>query len=144
MMGRRIAALFAGALLGAGTLCAQGVLSGSLESSSIYDVLPGSSYNGFHANNYLKLDYRSAGSFYAGVQAEWYPSPLPGFDPALLEQLNALLEAHPMGPVLIDNGRYFRFRLTRGSYRDYVRQDLYRPDSSLFVVGSLQQFAAKI
>ena len=83
MMGRRIAALFAGALLGAGTLCAQGVLSGSLESSSIYDVLPGSSYNGVHANNYLKLDYRSAGSFYAGVQAEWYPSPLPGFDPAL-------------------------------------------------------------
>ena len=69
---------------------------------------------------------------------------LPGFDPALLEQLNALLEAHPMGPVLIDNGRYFRFRLTRGSYRDYVRQDLYRPDSCLFVVGSLQQFAAKI
>ncbi len=53
MMGRRIAALFAGALLGAGTLCAQGVLSGSLESSSIYDVLPGSAYNGFHATNYL-------------------------------------------------------------------------------------------
>ena len=82
MTSRRIATLFAGALLGAGTLFAQGVLTGSLESSAIYDVLPGSSYNGFHANNYLKLDYTS-GAFSAGVQAEWYPSPLPGFDPAL-------------------------------------------------------------
>ena len=79
---RHIATLLSGALLGAGALCAQGVLSGSLESSSIYDVLPGSSYNGFHSNNYLKLDYRS-GDFSAGLQAEWYPSPLPGFDPAL-------------------------------------------------------------
>ena len=79
----RIAALIAGVLLGAGPLCAQpGVLTGSLESSSIFDVLPGSAYNGFHANNYLKLDY-TYGAFSAGVQAEWYPSPLPGFDPAL-------------------------------------------------------------
>ena len=82
MTARRIAALVAGALLGAGTLCAQQGLTGSLESSSIYDVLPGSAYNGFHSNNYLKLDYTS-GAFSAGVQAEWYPSPLPGFDPAL-------------------------------------------------------------
>lgn len=80
---RSAAALVAGFLLGSAPLCAQGVLSGSLESSSIYDVLPGSAWNGFHSNNYLKLDYRGSGGFYAGLQAEWYPSPLPGFDTAL-------------------------------------------------------------
>lgn len=64
------------------TLRAQGFLdglSGSLESSSIYDVKPESAWHGFHSNNYLKLDY-TKGSFSAGLQAEWYPSPLPGFD----------------------------------------------------------------
>ena len=82
MRNLRTATLLACALLGGGTLSAQGVLTGSVESSSIYDVLPGSAYNGFHSNNYLKLDY-TLGGFSAGVQAEWYPSPLPGFDPAL-------------------------------------------------------------
>lgn len=52
-------------------------LSGSLESNSIYgDDAP---YQGFYSNNYLKLDYRQ-GRFSAGVQGEWYPSPLPGYD----------------------------------------------------------------
>ena len=59
------------------------------------------------------------------------------FDDALLEELNALLARHPMGPVIIDNGRYYRFYIEKGSYREYTRQDLYRPDSCLFVVGSL-------
>ena len=62
---------------------------------------------------------------------------LPNYDNTLLLQLNAMLAAHPMGTVLIDNGRYYRFSLTRASYSDYLRQDLYRPDSCLFVVGSL-------
>ncbi len=62
---------------------------------------------------------------------------LPGFDNALLEQLNELLAAHPMGPVIIDNGRYFQFSLSGADYGKYVQQDLYRPDSCLFVVGSL-------
>ena len=59
-----------------------GHLSGSLESSSLYDDEEDSPYKGFHSNNYLKLDYRK-GRFAAGLQGEWYPSPLPGYDPAL-------------------------------------------------------------
>lgn len=52
-------------------------LSGSLESNSVYgDDTP---YQGFYSNNYLKLDWRQ-GRFSAGVQGEWYPSPLPGYD----------------------------------------------------------------
>ena len=62
---------------------------------------------------------------------------LPGFDAPLLQQLNELLAAHPMCPVIIDNGRYYQFSLSRASYSEYLRQDLYRPDSCLFVVGSL-------
>ena len=62
---------------------------------------------------------------------------LPAFDAPLLQRLNELLAAHPMGPVIIDNGRYYQFSLSRASYSDYLRQDLYRPDSCLFVVGSL-------
>ena len=62
---------------------------------------------------------------------------LPAFDAPLLDRLNGLLAAHPMGTVIIDNGRYARFSLTRASYSEYLRQDLYRPDSCLFVVGSL-------
>ena len=61
---------------------AQGFLSGSLESNSILDDGTVSAYGGFHSNNYLKLDY-SNGRFSAGLQAEWYPSPLPGYDLAL-------------------------------------------------------------
>lgn len=60
----------------------QGRLSGSLESSSIYDDENGSRYQGFHSNNYLRLNYTS-GRFDAGLQAEWYPSPLPGYDLSL-------------------------------------------------------------
>jgi len=82
MTARRTASLAACLLLAAGAAFAQDGLSGSLESSSIYDMLPGSAYNGFHSNNYLKLDY-TRGSVTAGIQAEWYPAPLPGFDPAL-------------------------------------------------------------
>lgn len=64
---------------------------------------------------------------------------LPAFSPDMLEKLNRLLSAHPMGPVLIDNGRYRKFSLSGGNYADYTGQDLYRPDSCLFVVGSVRQ-----
>ena len=57
---------------------AQGTLSGSIESSSIFDPGKGGATDGFHSNNYVKLDYRS-GRFSAGLQGEWYPDPLPGF-----------------------------------------------------------------
>jgi hypothetical protein len=63
---------------------------------------------------------------------------LPGFGPDMLEELNKKLTEHPMCPVIIDNGRYYRFTLSGASYRDYCFQDLYRPDSCLFVVGSLK------
>jgi len=62
---------------------------------------------------------------------------LPGFDETMLQQLDELLAEHPMGTVLIDNGRYSSFSLSRASYSEYLRQDLFRPDSCLFVVGSL-------
>jgi len=62
---------------------------------------------------------------------------LPGYDEYMLEQLNAILKKHPMGPVIIDNGRYSKFSLSRASYQEYIQQDLYRPDSCLFVVGCL-------
>ena len=52
----------------------ESVFSGGIESNSILDV------NGkFHSNNYLKLDF-SRGRFSAGLQAEYYPNPLPGYD----------------------------------------------------------------
>ena len=60
----------------------QGHLSGSLESSSIFDDETGSRYQGFHSNNYLRLNY-TRGRFDSGLQAEWYPSPLPGYDLSL-------------------------------------------------------------
>ena len=63
---------------------------------------------------------------------------LPGLDEAELRLLNKLLEEHPMGTVIIDNGRYYRFMLSGGDYTRYASQDLYRPDSCLFVVGSVQ------
>lgn len=66
-----------------------------------------------------------------------FVSRLIDFDEKFLDELNALLARHPMGPVIIDNGRYYRFDIEKGSYREYIRQDLYRPDSCLFVVGSL-------
>lgn len=62
---------------------------------------------------------------------------LPGLDEAELRLLNKLLEEHPMGTVIIDNGRYYRFMLSGGDYTRYASQDLYRPDSCLFVVGSI-------
>lgn len=60
----------------------QGVLNGSLESNTIFDDESSSPWYGFHSNNYLKLDY-SNGRFGAGLQGEWYPSPLPGYDLSL-------------------------------------------------------------
>ena len=63
---------------------------------------------------------------------------LPGYDEFVLEELNSLLDKHPMGSVIIDNGRYSGFRLSEADYKEYVVQDLYRPDSCLFVVGSLK------
>ena len=59
-----------------------GSFTGSLESSSIWDDEADSPYKGFHSNNYLKIAY-SRGRFSAGLQGEWYPSPLPGYDEAL-------------------------------------------------------------
>lgn len=50
-----------------------GRLIGGWESSALW------AREGLFANNYLKLDYR-LGRFSAGLQAEYYPSPLPGFD----------------------------------------------------------------
>ena len=81
---RPLACLSAALLLLSPAAIAQsdGHLSGSLESSSLYDDEEDSPYKGFHSNNYLKLDY-SKGRFAAGLQGEWYPSPLPGYDPAL-------------------------------------------------------------
>ncbi len=55
---------------------------GSLESNAVFDDDKASAYYGFHANNYLKLT-AGTGRFSAGVQAEWYPNPLPGFDLSL-------------------------------------------------------------
>ena len=52
-------------------------LSGSIESNSLLDLSPA-----FYSNNYLKLDY-SYGRFSAGIQAEYYPNPLPGYDAGL-------------------------------------------------------------
>lgn len=60
----------------------QGFVTGSLESNSVYDDDPSSPYKGFHSNNYLRLDY-NRGRFFAGLQGEWYPSPLPGYDLSL-------------------------------------------------------------
>lgn len=70
------------ALLVPAAAYSQGYLTGSLESSSIYDDETSSQYHGFHSNNYLRLDYVK-GHFSAGLQGEWYPSPLPGYDLAL-------------------------------------------------------------
>ena len=53
--------------------------AGSLESNTVYDDEKDSPYKGFHSNNYLKLTL-SKGHFSSGLQAEWYPDPLPGFD----------------------------------------------------------------
>ena len=61
---------------------AEGFLTGSLESDSVWDDEAGSQYEGFHSNNDLKLDYRR-GRFSAGLQGEWYPDPLPGYEKAL-------------------------------------------------------------
>lgn len=53
---------------------AQGVLSGGIESQTAL-------YRGgsFGSNNYLKLDYLN-GRFSAGMQVEYYPEPLLGYD----------------------------------------------------------------
>ena len=53
---------------------AQGRLSGGLESNSVFSV-----DGKFRSNNYLKLDYVN-GRFSAGIQAEYYPEPLLGYD----------------------------------------------------------------
>ena len=59
--------------------------------------------------------------------------------PEDIERLNAILAAHPMCPVLIDNGRYYQYSVKNGSYREYIRQDLFHPDSCHFVVGSISR-----
>ncbi|MBQ3722899.1 MAG: hypothetical protein II851_04240 [Bacteroidales bacterium] len=51
-----------------------GSVSGGLESNSVWSV-DGS----FRSNNYLKLDYVK-GRFSAGIQGEYYPEPLLGYD----------------------------------------------------------------
>ena len=66
-----------------GAVYAQGTLSGSLESNTIYYV-DDSKINSFApsykvgSNNYLKLDYVN-GAFALGLQSEYYPHPLQGF-----------------------------------------------------------------
>ena len=82
MISRWKAAVAALALLLPAAARSQGILNGSLESNSIYDDESSSAYHGFHSNNYLSLDYMNR-RFSAGVQGEWYPSPLPGYDLAL-------------------------------------------------------------
>lgn len=52
----------------------QHLFSGSLESNTLWEEAVG-----LHSNNYLKLDY-SYGRFSVGLQAEYYPDPLPGYD----------------------------------------------------------------
>ena len=69
-------------LLPAAAARSQGYLNGSLESNTIFDDDPSSAWHGFHSNNYLSLDYVN-GRFGAGIQGEWYPSPLPGYDLSL-------------------------------------------------------------
>ena len=59
--------------------------------------------------------------------------------PRDLRRLNDMLSEHPLYPVLVDNGRYSHYQLEAGSYRDYIRQDLYRPDRDMFVVGSVDR-----
>ena len=82
MISRWKAAVAALALLLPVAARSQGHLDGSLESNTIFDDDKESAWYGFHSNNYLKLDY-SNGRFGAGLQGEWYPSPLPGYDLAL-------------------------------------------------------------
>jgi hypothetical protein len=60
-----------------------------------------------------------------------------------LKRLNEMLSEHPLYPVLVDNGRYSHYQLEAGSYREYIRQDLYRPDKDLFVVGSVEKAKGK-
>ena len=51
-----------------------GVLTGGIESNSVlYRDMT------FRSNNYLKLDWKFKG-FSAGIQAEYYPNPLLGYD----------------------------------------------------------------
>ena len=54
-----------------------GSVSGGLESNSVIET-----DGHFRSNNYLKLDYVN-GRFSAGLQTEYYPDPLPGYDAAL-------------------------------------------------------------
>lgn len=56
-----------------------------------------------------------------------------------VERMNRVLKKHPLFPLLVDNGRYSHYQLEAGSYRDYIRQDLYRPDRNLYVVGSVER-----
>ena len=53
---------------------AGGSVTGGFESNSVFSV-----DGRFRSNNYLKLDYVK-GRFSAGIQAEYYPEPLPGYD----------------------------------------------------------------
>lgn len=70
------------ALLVPAAAYSQGYVHGSLESNTVYDDDASSPYHGFHSNNYLRLD-ADFGSWAIGLQGEWYPSPLPGYDLSL-------------------------------------------------------------
>lgn len=64
-----------------------GHLSGSFETNTIYyrdDAKTGARAprDNYGSNNYLKLDYR-LGRFSAGIQAEWYPQVLQGYESKL-------------------------------------------------------------
>ena len=55
----------------------EGAVSGGVESNTLR-----ATGGGLYSNNYLKLDFLK-GRFSAGVQAEYYPNPLPGYDASL-------------------------------------------------------------
>lgn len=63
---------------------------------------------------------------------------LMGLSDLSLSKLNRDLKDNPLYPVLVDNGRYSHYELNAASYKRYIRQDLHRPDESLFVIGSVK------
>lgn len=60
-------------------------------------------------------------------------------DKKALDTLNKSIEKNPVYPVLVDNGRYFRFYKNvtpKQNYKSYTKQDFYRDPQSLYVVGT--------
>lgn len=83
----RLVFVFVAAVCLQTSVFAQGILSGSLESNTIYYVNDRkinsfAPNNRIGSNNYLKLDYVN-GRFAAGLQSEYYPHPLQGFQKEL-------------------------------------------------------------